>query len=305
MRVGLSWDFGGDDAATTWRRAADEAVAADGFGFDSIWLDESRQGATDCPSPGLWLTHLARLTKTVQLRAIRLVTGMSPVRVAEEIAVLDLFSRGRAGLAFAAASGQGVPAGRVHETLDFVTHAWSVDEFRYRGDFVRFPSHTPDDVPGGATIPGTRGAYLPQWDWGPDAPDFLSITPKPYSTRPPVYAEITDDDTLDWAAAGGISPLVPAHTPTDEAIERLARYRNRADEAGRHRGDVEPVVERHIVMDGEDDEVTIGGDSATLVDALRNLAAQTSVTHLVWRRKGKADGDIYRFAREVQPMLQA
>ncbi len=305
MRVGLSWDLDGDDTAAVWKKAIQEAVAADTTGYDSIWISEARQGAAACPSPGLWLTYLARLTNTVQLRATRLVTGANPVRVAEEVAVLDLFSRGRAGLTFAAASGQGVSAEQVHETIEFVSHAWALDEFRYHGDFIRFPSHTPDDAPRGVSTPEPGRAYVPQWDWGPDAPDFLAITPKPHATRPPVSAEIIDDETLEWAARRGVSPLIPASTPTVEAIERMTRYRAIADRAGRVRGEVEPVIERRMVMDGEGDECTLGGGSEELLGRLRDLAARTSMTHLVWRRSSPADGDLFRFAREVQPLLQA
>lgn len=305
MRVGLSWDLEGDDAAGAWKKVTQEATQADSMGYDSIWLSESRDGAAACPSPGLWLTYLARLTNTVQLRANRLVTHANPVRVAEEVAVLDLFSRGRAGLAFAAAAGQGVPADHVHETVEFVSHAWACDEFRYRGDFVRFPSHTPDDVPRGAGVREPGGTYVPQWNWGPETPDYLSITPKPYSTRPPVYVDISGDETLEWAASHGVSPLVPASTPTTEAIDRMKRYRVLADGAGRARGEVEPVIERRMVMDGEPDEATLGGGSDELVASLRELCAEASMTHLVWRRNSPADGDLFRFAREVQPLLQA
>ncbi|MEZ5171260.1 MAG: LLM class flavin-dependent oxidoreductase [Acidimicrobiia bacterium] len=305
MRVGLSWDLEGDDAGAAWQHVADEAVVADGLGYDSIWVSESREDVTSCPSPVLWLTNLARQTNSLQLRATRRVTRANPVRVAEEVAVLDVFSRGRAGLAFTAASDQGVPAAQVHETLDFVTHAWAVDEFRYRGDFVRFPSHTPDDAPAGVTTPEPGGTYVPQWDWGPDTPDFLAITPKPYSTRPPTYAEIADDETLVWAAKRGVSPLVAAETPTAEAIERLARYREIADAEGRIRAEVEPVLERRIVMDDRGDEYRVGGGSSELIDEIRALAAQTAISHLVWRRGSPADGDLLRFAGEVQPMLQA
>ncbi len=305
MRVGLSWDLDGDDAAAAWKHVATEATTADDLGYDSIWVSEARDNATDCSSPGIWLTFLARKTATVQLRSTRLVAHHNPVRVAEELAVLDVFSRGRAGLAYAAASRQGVPATHVHETVEFLAHAWALDEFRYRGDHVRFPSHTPDDAPSGATTATPGGSYVPQWDWGPETPDFLAITPKPYNTRPPLHAEITDDETLEWAAAHGVSPLVSADTPTSEAVERLTRYRTLADDAGRSRSEVEPVVERRIVINGDSDECTLAGSPSELVDELRDLAAQTAMSHLVWRRRSAADGDLFAFAGEVQPMLQA
>jgi len=84
----------------------------------------------------------------------RCVTRALAAHVAEEVAVLDNFSRGRAGLAFAPASRQGVAPGHVHEMIDFVTSSWAVDEVRYRGEHIRFPAHTPDDAPPGLKASG-------------------------------------------------------------------------------------------------------------------------------------------------------
>jgi alkanesulfonate monooxygenase SsuD/methylene tetrahydromethanopterin reductase-like flavin-dependent oxidoreductase (luciferase family) len=304
MKVGLSWDLDGDDAAAVWRHVTAEAEAGDGLGYDSLWIRESRDRPGSCSSPAIWLTYLARRTRTAHLRSIRLVTHANPVRVAEEVGVLDGFCRGRAGIAFAAAGPQGVPAGRVHETIDFVTHAWALDEFRYRGDFIRFPAHTSDDAPEGASTPVRTAPCVPQWEWGPVTPDFLAITPKPCAARPPVHVEITDDETLEWAAAHGVSPIVTAATPTDEAVERLIRYRAVADTHRRSRAEVEPVLERRLALDGTSDAHTLGGTPQQLVEAIRAVTSPAGVTHLVWRRGDASNGDLFRFASEVQPLLQ-
>lgn len=305
MRVGLSWEPSGGDVRAAWSWITSEATQADGLGFDSVWIAESRDEVSSCPSPAVFLTFLARRTRSVNLRAKRLVTHANPVRIAEEIAVLDVFSRGRAGLALAAAGAQGVSPDRVHETLDFVTSAWSTDEVRYRGEFIRFPTHTPDDAPLGASTPTTRKRYVPQWEQGPVTPDFLAITPKPYAVLPPTNVEITDDETLEWAAHNGVSPLISAETPTSEAVERFERYRSIADSCGRRRSDVEPVFERYMSMDGKGDALVLGGDSAALIEQIRDIALTTAISHLVWRRRGPGDGDLYRFAAEVQLLLQA
>jgi alkanesulfonate monooxygenase SsuD/methylene tetrahydromethanopterin reductase-like flavin-dependent oxidoreductase (luciferase family) len=190
---------------------------------------------------------------------------------------------------------------------DFVRSAWVEDEFRYRGDHVRFPAHTGDDAPAGASTPeprGGAGGYVPQWEWGPAMPDHLTITPKPHNPRPPVYAEIDDDVTLEWAATAGISPFVAADVPTDTAVDRLVRYRKAADAAGRSRAEVEAVLERDIVTDSGagDDGVAICGDATTIVRVVRDLHAETGFGHLVWNRKGA--GDLFRFAVDVYPLLQ-
>jgi alkanesulfonate monooxygenase SsuD/methylene tetrahydromethanopterin reductase-like flavin-dependent oxidoreductase (luciferase family) len=307
VRVGLSWDLDRDrNAAEAWSPVLGEIAQADELGYDSIWVSEGRAGSASCSSATLFMTYAARRTKSIQLRsAARRVTRANPVRIAEEVAVLDSFSRGRAGIAFAAAGRQGVPAGHVHETIEFLASAWASDAFRYRGEFVRFPAHTNDEAPRGASEPEGGGEYVPQWEWGPIMPDFLAITPKPYATRPPVYVEIDDDETLEWAARQGVSPVVGAEVPTERAIARLARYRKTADGAGRGRGEVDAVLERRIAVDGESDAHALGGGSRELVCAIRDIRASTFFSHLVWRRGGNGDGDLLRFASEIQPLLQA
>lgn len=305
MRVGLSWETSGDDAGGAWQHIISEAVAVDGLGYDSVWLRESRDDAASVSSPAIFLTYLARRTRNVHLRSVRLVTHANPVRIAEEIAVLDVFSRGRAGLALAAAGAQGVPGSLVHETHDFVTAAWALDEIRYRGDHIRFPTHTPDAAPSGVTTPAPGDRYVPQWERGPAISDYLAITPKPFASMPPTHVDITDDETLEWAARSAVSPLVPATTPTDDAVARLTRYRSIADAAGRRRAEVEPTIERYMALDGADDPVTLGGDSASLVERIRDVVLESHASHLVWKRRGPGDGDLYRFAAEVQPLLQA
>ncbi len=309
MRVGLSWDLDGfDDSSPGWPEIISEVAQADRMGFHSFWIHEGREGAADCPAPSVFLTFLSKKTQSGQLRiAGRRVTRALPAHISEEVAVLDTFSRGRAGLAFAPASRQGVAPGHVHEMIDFVASSWAADEIRYRGEYIRFPAHTPDDAPTGASVPGVEvdGDYLPQWDWGPETPDFLSITPKPYVPHTPLHVEIDDDETLEWAAQQGISPMVAADMPTAEAVERLARYRELADEAGRSRREVEAVLERRIALDGETDERTLGGSPRDILNAIRGLRAKTGISHFVWRRTGATPMDLYRFTSEVQVLLQA
>ncbi|MCC6382222.1 MAG: LLM class flavin-dependent oxidoreductase [Dehalococcoidia bacterium] len=310
MRIGLSWDVGdGRSPVDAWKAILDEIEVAAGYGFDSAWMTEERGNPASCSAPASFLTAVAARSRSLQLRmAGRTVNRHHFVRLAEEVAVLDLFSRGRAGVSFAAASRTGVAPGHVHEAIDFVRAAWSTDEFRFRGDYIRFPRHTPDSAPAGASEPDAPGAYVPQWEWGPDMPDFLSITPKPYAVNPPVYVEIDDDETLAWAAARGVSPFVRADVPTETAVERLRRYRSLAARAGVPRSATEPVLERRVVVDGATGPTTLGGTPEALINTIRGLRAQTGMSHLVWRRSTAETGEakaLYRFASQVQPLLQA
>jgi len=302
----VSFDLAGDAPGAAWAPVLAEISQADAMGFESVWIQEERASAASVSSPSLFLTSVARRTRSIQLRtAGRQVVRNEGARIAEEIAVLDTFSRGRAGLAFAGAFRQGTEPGRVHETVELVAAAWSLDEFRYRGEFVRFPNHTGDDAPRGASALPPSHEYVPQWEWGPIMPDFLAITPKPYATRPPLYVEIDDDETLAWAARAGVSPFVAADVPTERAVARLARYRELADAAGRRRDEVDATLERRIVLDGPGDAATLAGSPRELVVAIRALRGKTGISHIAWRREAASGDGFHRFASEIQPMLQS
>ncbi len=307
MRVGLSWDLDRfEDAEAGWKEVVSEVEQADQMGFHSFWIHEARERAADCPEPSVFLTYLSQRTKSGQLRiAGRRVTRALAPHISEEVSVLDTFARGRAGLAFASASSQGAPAAHVHEMIEFVSASWAADEIRYRGDHIRFPAHTPDTAPAGVSFPEDEGDYVAQWDWGPETPDFLSITPKPYVAHTPLSVEIDDDETLEWAAQHGVSPMVGADMPTAEGVDRLARYRECADKAGRSRREVEVVMERRIALDGTGDDQALGGSPGDVLNAIRKLRGKTGMSHFVWRRTGATPMDLYRFSSEVQVLLQA
>jgi alkanesulfonate monooxygenase SsuD/methylene tetrahydromethanopterin reductase-like flavin-dependent oxidoreductase (luciferase family) len=120
-----------------------------------------------------------------------------------------------------------------------------------------------------------------------------------------VYIEVDEETTLEWAARQGVSPVVRADVPTEEAVERLARYRRIADDAGRSRAEVDPILERHMVIDGAGDSHTLGGSSDELIKIVRQLKLVGSFRHLVWKRAVSDDGQLLRFAGEIQPLLQA
>ena len=307
MRVGISYNIqGNSSAAASWEAILADVELADTLGYESFWVGESRENKNACSSPALFLTTAARRTRNIQLRiAGRTVVVPSPIRLAEEVAVLDLFSRGRAGVSFASAGRQSTVPGHVHEAIEFVRSAWSADEMRYRGEHIRFPTHTTDEAPRGTSYPQWQGSYTPQWEWGPAMPDYLAITPKPYATQPPTYVDISEDATLEWAASHGVSPFIAADMSTVRAVERMQQYRALADAAGRSRYEVEAVLERRMGIGAKADDCMLGGTPDELICTLREIAINASIAHFVWRRNGPEDGDLAQFAVEVHPMLQA
>ena len=309
MRVGLSWEIRGEaPAGPLWTGVIDAIREADALGFESAWVAETQGSAAACTQPAVFLTYAARVTRSIHLRALgRSVKGEIPVRLAEEVTLLDLFSHGRGGVAYASGRSQSIAPSAVHEVIEFARAAWMTNEIRYRGDHVRFPEHTPDSAPRGPSYIPWEGEYIPQWEWGAarSTADFLALTPKPMSIHVPTYVSIDDDETLEWAARNGVSPYAGVDLTTAEACERLARYRRIADSVGRHGFEVDAVIERNVALDGASDAHTFGGSTHDIACAIREAAAATRASHFVWRHRPGTPGDLGRFANEVQVKLQA
>jgi len=95
---------GGAEAGDKYRDIIDCARFADAHGFDAVWVPERHFMTFGAlfPTPAILLTAIARETKRIGLRAGSVVLPLhDPVRVAEDWAMLDNLSGGRAGMACA------------------------------------------------------------------------------------------------------------------------------------------------------------------------------------------------------------
>ena len=71
-------------------------MLAEDHGFDSVWVGEHHGRPDQCPSPLLVLSHIAARTRRVRLGTGSLLVPLyHPVRLAEEVAMLDQLSGGR------------------------------------------------------------------------------------------------------------------------------------------------------------------------------------------------------------------
>ncbi|HXR35073.1 MAG TPA: LLM class flavin-dependent oxidoreductase [Candidatus Binataceae bacterium] len=123
---------------------------AEDLGFDSIWASEhhfSEYGI--CASPALTLAALAPVTKTIRLgTGVTVLPFNHPVRIAEEIALLDLISDGRVdfgvGRGFQPIEYRGFHIDQSHsheifdEALDIVLQAWTQQKLNYPGKHFKF-----------------------------------------------------------------------------------------------------------------------------------------------------------------------
>jgi alkanesulfonate monooxygenase SsuD/methylene tetrahydromethanopterin reductase-like flavin-dependent oxidoreductase (luciferase family) len=166
----------------TYNEYLDELEFADQAGFDGVCVNEHHSNAYGMmPSPNLMLAALARRTK----RAALVVLGNSlalynpPIRVAEEMAMLDVLSGGRlvAGFPVGSSMDTNFAYGQTPATLrekyreahDLVIRAWTTPEpFPFNGKYTQLryvnvwprPLQQPHPP---VWIPGTGSVET--WEW--------------------------------------------------------------------------------------------------------------------------------------------
>jgi alkanesulfonate monooxygenase SsuD/methylene tetrahydromethanopterin reductase-like flavin-dependent oxidoreductase (luciferase family) len=89
---------GRGDPAATYRNAQELFVVADELGFDVGWVAQHHAplGGGGLPSPWTFLAHAAARTKRIRLStAITVLPLENPVRLAEDVSVVDILSGGR------------------------------------------------------------------------------------------------------------------------------------------------------------------------------------------------------------------
>ena len=123
-----------------YRELIDESIEADRLGFDTVWLAEVHFAPrfSTMPTPLLLLAAIGERTTRLRLgTAVNLMPLHHPLRLAEEIATLDVLSGGRVefgggrGAFLLNYRGYGVDmvASRAlfAENLEFVKRAWTED----------------------------------------------------------------------------------------------------------------------------------------------------------------------------------
>ncbi len=136
----------------------DLAQYLDQTGWHSIWFTEhhfGHEGFEVCPNPVMMSSWVAAHTERLRVgQAANIVTYWHPLRVAEDLAMLDHMSGGRVECGV----GRGIygrealqlnkwadtrnPAQNFRifvEALELIRSAWSQDYFSFDGEFFRFP----------------------------------------------------------------------------------------------------------------------------------------------------------------------
>jgi len=157
-------------------------------------------------------TLAAARTKRLRIgTAVSLAPFYHPLRLAEEVALLDVLSGGRvnwgAGRGFARVefAAFGVPpeesASRFREAVEIVLRAWTDDRLNFTGQHFRFAD--------------------------------LEILPKPAQRpHPPVWMAASSESAIEWAAGRGFSILMDPHSSGPEIGHKRRFYAEKLAAAG-------------------------------------------------------------------------
>ena len=217
MKIGVlqffSWPERRVELGQVYDRALQRIEIMDQTGYDAVWLAEHHFSSFSvCPS-----VHMMGVLAAARTTRLRIGTGVSlapfyhPLRLAEEVALLDQISGGRvnwgAGRGFARVEFEnfGVPpeesTTRFREAVEIVLRAWTDERLTFKGQHFSF--------------------------------DGVEVLPKPQQQpHPPVWMAATSEPAIDWAAGRGFSILMDPHAAHRDIGRKRQYYFQKLKEAG-------------------------------------------------------------------------
>lgn len=269
MELNLRYDMNsppfGAPHPILYRTAIEQATWADKLGFNQVYLAE-HHGAEHgyCPSSMVQAASIFGPTKQILVHLSALVVTMhDPIRLAEDLAVLDNISNGR--IVFTAGMGYrphefemfGKDITKrlaiMNETMAVLKQAWTGEPFEYQGRTVRVSPRPvrpggPKIYMGGSTDKSAIRAAKAGYQYFPGHPDLFEIykeerakagfpPPEPLLKSGASFLYVSEDPDRDWPQ---LAPHIAYATNTyaewaKERGEGATRYQASAsDEELRH-----------------------------------------------------------------------
>ncbi len=220
-----------------------QTILAEELGFEAMWLGEHHfgpYGAGDLPNPILLGADLAARTSRIRIgQMANIAPWWHPIRLAEDLAILDNMTRGRVEVGF----GRGIwpyegPQFHPHadprrdeesrelfrETVDIVREIWSNEYFSYDGNNYTFPA-------AGTVFSHPRYPSNPAWQDG-EKVTKLRVTPAPYQKpHPPLWMTVSTDRSVTTAAELGLKACYwqPPALRIRQRMELYAQVRSERD----------------------------------------------------------------------------
>ena len=254
---------------------SEQAKLADELSYDSINFTEHHfhiEGIELSTNPVMLDLYVGMQTKRLRVGQLGIVLpAANPIRVAEDIAMLDHMTRGRANAGFArgyqrrwvdvmAQQMHGIHGALPHhhdaidaanrlafeESFNIIKKCWTEDMVSYRGKYWTIP---PAGIPW--DIEPTR-----KWGAGLDRNNMVTsvgVVPKPVQKpHPPLYQPFaSSENSVRWCAKEGVTAILPPmRTENEEKLFRLY-----ADVSGKPYGQGTGLL-RDVVIANTDEEAT-------------------------------------------------
>lgn len=239
MRFGLFMEWA-NRGRRPWREMFEEgvreAVAAEEAGFDFVLLAEHHfSNYSEDPAPLMAALAIARETSRIRIgTGVAVLPEWQPLRLAEEMAVLDQLSGGR----FIAGVGRGfVPfeqerfgvdashsRAAFNESLEVLLKAWTETDFTYAGEHVRVPRPT-------------------------------TVVPRPLQQpHPPLWLAGSSAESFELAALHRMTPIISSGGGLASVARQIEAYRAVLTQHGRAGETPEVVVQCNTLVTPTDAE---------------------------------------------------
>jgi len=303
------------------------ARQADATGFDSVWVSE-RQFVPDgyCPQPFVAAADIAAKTESIHIGVLAIAGLTHPLYLAEDAAVLDNLSAGRAIISpINAVSHERAAYGvseqeyneRYRESVEVLLKAWAPKPFRFDGQHwtipAGLPEHTP--IPSGTVLvqPQPAQTELPMWiggfwAYGRDLAAQMGL--------PMIVGAISDNDALrkiwsDYDAAAPFAARRPktlirdvyvssSDDPLAEIADMVSYQFQRYADWGLWQGDANDVaaLSSSSLIVGNPEQVI---EKIAALDAANNLDNLICRMHFPGMPLNQLLASMTLFSREVIP----
>ncbi len=244
------------------KEVRDIAQMAEDLGFDALSTTEHHfhsEGYEASIAPLLLYTDLAARTERIKFASLGLVLPTwDPIRVAEEIAVLDHLTKGRFVAGFARGyqdrwtnvlgqhyhvTGAPMDGSEVdahnravfEEVFKIMKMAWTQESIRFKTKYYEVPAPYEQGIQRWPVAKNWTAKYGAEGEVDENGTvQRICVVPKPYTQpHPPIWQPFSvSERTIRWCAAENIVPwILIAHPPSFR--ELCEAYREEAAKAGR------------------------------------------------------------------------
>ncbi len=229
----FSWPGRRGDLKEVYERAMERVLIMDQNAYDAVWIAEHHFSTYSvCPSIHMMGVHFAAATKNLRIgTGVSLAAFYNPIRLAEEVALLDVLSGGRVN--WGAGSGFdpnefrvfGIDRDERHtrfrESVAIVLEAWKSDRLNYHGKYQQY-----DDV---------------------------EVLPKPVQNPMPVWLAASSPEAITWSGENGFQIMQDPHTSMSGIRSKRNTYEQALLTSGHQRdnGDI-PVARLMAIAETEE-----------------------------------------------------